>query len=111
MISRCVGSSSTSRMRQASCDVALGETAESVIAPDRTRRGSGRPIADRRSVVADLHGAVQRLDADAPVAGAFREAQRIARAVFARAVRLRAEAVVDIAVEGRDIEFGVELSG
>src|SRR5512138_46767 len=114
MISRCVGSSSTSRMRQASCSVALGETTGPVMRPGSYPQALRHANSDCRSLlsaVADLHGAVQRLDADAPVAVAFLEAQRVARTVFASAVRLRPEAVVDLAVEGRDVELGVELAG
>src|SRR4030095_174220 len=106
MISRCVGSSSTSRMRQASCAVALGETAGSVM-----RHGSypqPQRLANSGSAVTDFDGPVQRLEPDAAVAVAFLEAQRIARAVLAGLVRLRPEAVVDVAVEGRDVEFGVQ---
>src|SRR5690242_3203178 len=110
MMSRCVGSSSTSRMRQASCDVALGEGAGSLMCPgsypqaprlanSSTARG-GWP----RSAVADLDRAVQGFDPDTGVAVAFLEAQLVAGPVFARAARLRPEAMLDVAVEGLDVE-------
>src|SRR5215218_10262644 len=70
--------------------------------------GPRRSGPRRRSAVAELHGAVQRLDPDAAVAVALFEAQGVAGAVFAHAVRFGPEAVVDLAVERLYFELCVE---
>ncbi|HWK52448.1 MAG TPA: hypothetical protein VNR40_21280, partial [Steroidobacter sp.] len=60
--------------------------------------------------LADHDTAIQRLDTNAPVALALREAQLIARTELTAAGRLGAEAVIDIAIESFNIELGIDLA-
>src|SRR5262245_44249695 len=118
MMSRCVGSSSTSRMRQVVDGAVAGEISGPISpksyllaqACANEARGSVTCRCARVSAFAHLDAAVQRLDPDLCVALALLEAQLVARRVFAGTARLRPEAVVDLAVERRDVEGGIDVA-
>src|SRR5690606_25739292 len=103
-MSRCVGSSSTSRMRQTVGVAAEG--AGSLMSPRSYR--FGQRSGNSRLSLAELDTAVERLHAHRGTAFAFLESQLVAGPEIAAAARLGAEAVVDVPVEGLDGELGVD---
>src|SRR5690606_8616889 len=66
--------------------------------------------ADSSRFAAQLDSAVQGFDAHPCAPVTFVEAQRQAGRIFVRALRLRAEAVVDTAVERFDVERRGDLA-